>query len=192
MLRPGKGEGMSESSLWWRRRFRLAVATLLSAFSFVAGVAVMPAARAAQVSLQVSTWNVDTSTGKIAYEVSVAGSCEMTCYWRVEAFYRDGTTEKLRFSLGSGTLYGNSTTPAQLNANLTSAPTERLETTHVKATITRHDGSVLASSPFATVSELYPTGGATLNVAQWNANHSSVPRPMTSQCRSSARSKKTG
>jgi hypothetical protein len=91
------------------------------------------------IDLSVNSWRRNHTAGTVSYDLTVDiagaaqvnGPCESWCSWRVDAYYRDGTTEELRHTLGNGGLRD----AWSYTRDLTASDVSLDEVTHLKATL---------------------------------------------------------
>ena len=157
-----------ESMLRCSRSGRVA---LFMAVLSIAGVMVAPIAHAAggSATLTVNTWSVDTSTGKVTYNLSVSGEgqCTSGCSVAIDLGRDDANGVTQRVGGLSVTYSSQSVTNGVWTAAATSSG-DRVtltETTSVRAVYNDSSGSY--PGPWQPVSAPYPAPAATLQVAAW-------------------------
>ena len=113
----------------------------------------------------------------MSYDVSfsikdgaVDPACATSCDWKVEAYYDDGTTEKLQRVLGSGNLvgpvlvYGTRFTGTNLHPG---------EITELRASVTPVGATEPQYTDVVQVSDPYPDGDVDLQIDRWEVDGSS-------------------
>ncbi|HYO60640.1 MAG TPA: hypothetical protein VEU29_01925 [Actinomycetota bacterium] len=158
---------------WSRGRFgypAVGLVVLLLA-SLTAGPLADPAT-AGGASLSVLRWDVDYATGNVSYDLAldvtgaaaVGAPCEAYCSWRIELWYRDGTTE-----LSRGSVAGGSESSANDLSIRRTATTVLPEATHLRAVVEPKYNA--AGAKYVTgwheVSTPFPTGTVWLEVGKW-------------------------
>ena len=69
-------------------------------------------AYAAELSVTVNEWSVNTETGLASYDLDLNGECApSSCTWNLDAYYVNGSTEKKQIGLSVGHEYGGGSTP---------------------------------------------------------------------------------
>ena len=154
--------GRRSTEAGWIRVCLLVAVALLTTL-FPSGLALADGT----LDIQVATWNANTSTGVVTYDVALNDVCSTyTCEWKIEAFRIDGTSERRQATLGTGTVFGSSSSP--LSYSRTVSGTSSREITHVRATVTPSTGSPRTLTKW--VHDLYPDGGIDLDVHSWQRN----------------------
>lgn len=129
------------------------------------------------VALTINNWDRNVETGKISYNVDlttrgagqVGGPCDGNqCFWKLEGFYKSGTTEVQKSSIASGSYYDS---PWSFTKNFTAANASMPELTDLKATVWPYNGAGRETyTAWAHVSDPYPDGGVVLDIKSWDRN----------------------
>lgn len=127
---------------------------------------------ASGISIQVTAWNVNQSSGTITYDVTVSGTCGASrCWWMLDGFYMDAAVDQFQGGIATGDAYGDSTRPVAFTKRLTGTRTGSAapEITHLKAKMELSTGA-WANSGSHVVSAPYADPWVTLTVDKWRVD----------------------